>query len=177
MSEKWGILMRYQYQNKVELITGINTSLKKFLDAFNKVNEDKKNIKSDNMKYTPHQMLIVTAGWLEEILRWENEESQGTFKRINSGAKWGESIEVYEKYSLKYEGYSLTELLNVIKSLTGSLNDLIFQTNEIEFFEEGKRKWACSTIRCYSASEVIRLRVISTFDTFRYEIQRLGKIV
>lgn len=161
-----------QYQNKVDLITSINKILKKYVKSFETVKEEQRDILIESINYSPFQMLAITAGWIEQILEWENQEVSGCFNRTTKDFKWNDSSELFEKFYLKYKMKSLKELLDTVISSTEKLNQLILEIDEEDFFVEGKRKWANTTIKKNSASKIIRIKVIYNLNTFRIALTK-----
>lgn len=65
------------YSSKEELIFEIRKTFSKYIDEFDEIKEENKNLKFDEIDRTPAENLAYNLGWTTLLLKWENDELLG----------------------------------------------------------------------------------------------------
>lgn len=166
-----------EYKNREELILEISNRSKLFIEEFNGINENDKDLLMDGIDRTPAQMIAYQLGWMNLILDWEDKEQQGIpVITPTPDYKWNNLGGLYESFYKKYDAYTLTELCDMFVETEKKIIQLINTYTDIELFQQGGRKWASSTPSNWPIWKWIHINTVAPFKSFRTKIRKWKKL-
>lgn len=165
------------YNSKEELIDEIIKRKELFINEFESIKENEKDIIIDEIDRTPAQMISYQLGWMNLILFWEDENKKGIdVKTPSKDYKWNNLGGLYEDFYKQYEKYSLEELIDEFNNSVDKIIDLVKNLSDEEFFESDKRQWASSTKSNWPIWKWIHINTVAPFKTFRTKIRKWKKL-
>ncbi|MDG4973061.1 ClbS/DfsB family four-helix bundle protein [Lactococcus lactis] len=164
------------YTNKEELITEIKQRSQKYIAEFEKIPEDLRNRRTDEVDKTPSENLSYQLGWLSLLLGWKEEEKAGIeVQTLAEGYKWNNLGKLYEFF---YETYGQIKLIEQIQQLNDKVEELcswIDSLSEEELFKPEIRKWATTKAR-WPVYKWIHINTVAPFTNFRTKIRKWKKL-
>jgi hypothetical protein len=104
------------YESKKHLISEIEKTADLFINEFSDVKEEDKDKLIDGVDRTPAQMIAYQLGWLDLIMKWDKDESEGRpVVTPCEGYKWNSLGGLYRSFYDKFSSYSLAELQDLFK--------------------------------------------------------------
>lgn len=165
------------YNSKEELIDEIIKRKELFINEFESIKENEKDIIIDEVDRTPAQMISYQLGWMNLILFWEDENKKGIdVKTPSKDYKWNNLGGLYEDFYKQYEKYSLEGLIDEFNNSVDKIIDLVKNLSDEEFFESDKRQWASSTKSNWPIWKWIHINTVAPFKTFRTKIRKWKKL-
>lgn len=165
------------YNSKEELIDEIIKRKELFINEFESIKENEKDIIIDEIDRTPAQMISYQLGWMNLILFWEDENKKGIdVKTPSKDYKWNNLGGLYEDFYKQYEKYSLEGLIDEFNNSVDKIIDLVKNLSDEEFFESDKRQWASSTKSNWPIWKWIHINTVAPFKTFRTKIRKWKKL-
>ncbi|HCW52298.1 MAG TPA: cytoplasmic protein [Clostridium sp.] len=166
-----------EYKSKEDLIIEISNRSKLFIQEFDNINEQDKDVLLNGVDRTPAQMIAYQLGWMNLILHWEAQEKKGQIVVTPSpNYKWNNLGGLYESFYNQYDGYSLNELIHMFIETENKIIELINTYTDIEFFQPGGRKWASSTTSNWPIWKWIHTNTVAPFKSFRTKIRKWKKL-
>lgn len=165
------------YTNKEELITEIKQRYQKYIAGLQKIREDLRDRRTDEVDKTPSENLSYQLGWLSLLLGWEEEEKAGIevqtpaedYKRNNLGG-------LYQSF---YDAYGEETLDEQMQQLNKKVMDLCLWNETLtdkELFEPEQRKWATTKAK-WPLYKWVHINSVAPFTNFRTKIRKWKKIV
>lgn len=165
------------YNSKEELIDEIIKRKELFINEFESIKENEKDIIIDEVDRTPAQMISYQLGWMNLILFWEDENKKGIdVKTPSKDYKWNNLGGLYEDFYKQYEKYSLEGLIDEFNNSVDKIIDIVKNLSDEEFFESDKRQWASSTKSNWPIWKWIHINTVAPFKTFRTKIRKWKKL-
>lgn len=165
------------YNSKEELIDEIIKRKELFINEFESIKENEKDIIIDEIDRTPAQMISYQLGWMNLILFWEDENKKGIdVKTPSKDYKWNNLGGLYEDFYKQYEKYSLEGLIDEFNNSVDKIIDIVKNLSDEEFFESDKRQWASSTKSNWPIWKWIHINTVAPFKTFRTKIRKWKKL-
>lgn len=131
------------YTNKEELITEIKQRSQKYIAEFEKIPEDLRNRRTDEVDKTPSENLSYQLGWLSLLLGWKEEEKAGIeVQTLAEGYKWYNLGGLYQSFYDTYREETLDEQMQQLNKKVMDLCLWIETLTDKELFEPEQRKWA-----------------------------------
>ena len=85
------------YNNRLELKEEIKKTYTKFIEEFDNIPEDMKDLTADNVDRSPAENLAYQVGWTTLLLKWEQDERNGLeVKTPTEMFKWNQLGMLYQ---------------------------------------------------------------------------------
>lgn len=168
--------MRF-YTNKEELITEIKQRSQKYIAEFEKIPEDLRNRRTDEVDKTPSENLSYQLGWLSLLLGWKEEEKAGIeVQTLAEGYKWNNLGGLYQSFYDTYREETLDEQMQQLNKKVMDLCLWIETLTDKELFEPEQRKWATTKAK-WPLYKWVHINSVAPFTNFRTKIRKWKKIV
>ncbi|HHW31444.1 MAG TPA: ClbS/DfsB family four-helix bundle protein [Clostridiaceae bacterium] len=148
-----------------------------FVNEFLEVAEDDKDKPIEGVDRTPAQMIAYQLGWLDLIMKWDKDETEG--KQVITpceGYKWNNLGALYQSFYNRFSTYFLTELQALFKEKVLILVQWIDGFTEDELFKAGSRKWASSTPSNWPVWKWVHINTVAPFKSFRSKIRKWKRL-
>lgn len=165
-----------EYKNKEELLDELNKRAKLFINEFQEVQEEEKDIFVEGVDRTPAQIISYQLGWLHLVKSWDEDELSG--KEVfmpTKEYKWNNLGGLYRDFYKQYEDYSLEELIEEFDFLIEMYNKWIEELSEKELFQQGYRKWTGDKSN-WPMARWIHINSVAPFKTFRSRIRKWKRL-
>lgn len=165
-----------EYKNKEELLDELNKRAKLFINEFQEVQEEEKDIFVEGVDRTPVQIISYQLGWLRLVKSWDEDELSG--KEVfmpTKEYKWNNLGGLYRDFYKQYEDYSLEELIEEFDFLIDMYNKWIGELSEKELFQQGYRKWTGDKPN-WPMARWIHINSVAPFKTFRSRIRKWKRL-
>lgn len=165
------------YTNKEELITEIKQCSQKYIAEFEKIPEDLRNRRTDEVDKTPSENLSYQLGWLSLLLGWKEEEKAGIeVQTLAEGYKWYNLGGLYQSFYDTYREETLDEQMQQLNKKVMDLCLWIETLTDKELFEPEQRKWATTKAK-WPLYKWVHINSVAPFTNFRTKIRKWKKIV
>lgn len=165
------------YTNKEELITEIKQRYQKYIAEFEKIPEDLRNRRTDEVDKTPSENLSYQLGWLSLLLGWKEEEKAGIeVQTLAEGYKWNNLGGLYQSFYDTYREETLDEQMQQLNKKVMDLCLWIETLTDRELFEPDQRKWATTKAK-WPLYKWVHINSVAPFTNFRTKICKWKKIV
>ncbi|MCG1001573.1 ClbS/DfsB family four-helix bundle protein [Lactococcus lactis] len=165
------------YTNKEELITEIKQRSQKYIAEFEKIPEDLRNRRTDEVDKTPSENLSYQLGWLSLLLGWKEEEKAGIeVQTLAEGYKWNNLGGLYQSFYDTYREETLDEQMQQLNKKVMDLCLWIETLTDKELFEPEQRKWATTKAK-WPLYKWVHINSVAPFTNFRTKIRKWKKIV
>ncbi|MCT0437777.1 DfsB family protein [Lactococcus lactis] len=165
------------YTNKEELITEIKQRSQKYIAEFEKIPEDLRNRRTDEVDKTPSENLSYQLGWLSLLLGWKEEEKAGIeVQTLAEGYKWYNLGGLYQSFYDTYREETLDEQMQQLNKKVMDLCLWIETLTDKELFEPEQRKWATTKAK-WPLYKWVHINSVAPFTNFRTKIRKWKKIV
>lgn len=165
-----------EYKNKEELLDELNKRAKLFINEFQEVQEEEKDVFVEGVDRTPAQIISYQLGWLRLVKSWDEDELSG--KEVfmpTKEYKWNNLGGLYRDFYKQYEDYSLEELIEEFDFLIDMYNKWIEELSEKELFQQGYRKWTGDKPN-WPMARWIHINSVAPFKTFRSRIRKWKRL-
>lgn len=165
------------YTNKEELITEIKQRSQKYIAEFEKIPEDLRNRRTDEVDKTPSENLSYQLGWLSLLLGWKEEEKAGIeVQTLAEGYKWYNLGGLYQSFYDTYREETLDEQMQQLNKKVMDLCLWIETLTDKELFEPEQRKWATTKAK-WPLYKWIHINSVAPFTNFRTKVRKWKRIV
>lgn len=166
------------YTNKEELKVEIKKSFEKYVAEFDRIPEELKDKRLDEVDRTPAENLAYQVGWTTLLLQWEKDERNGL--KVNTPSdqfKWNQLGELYQWFNYTYAHLSLEELKARLKENIACIYIMIDTLSEEELFKPHMRVWADEATKTavWEVCKFIHVNTVAPFGTFRTKIRKWKK--
>lgn len=158
------------YTNKEELITEIKQRSQKYIAEFEKIPEDLRNRRTDEVDKTPSENLSYQLGWKEE------EKAGIEVQTLAEGYKWNNLGGLYQSFYDTYREETLDEQMQQLNKKVMDLCLWIETLTDKELFEPEQRKWATTKAK-WPLYKWVHINSVAPFTNFRTKIRKWKKIV
>lgn len=168
------------YADKEALKAEILKTYKKYIDEFNEIPEDLKDLKIDEVDRTPAENLAYQVGWTTLILKWESDELEGKeVKTPTETFKWNQLGALYQWFNDMYAGLTIEELTSRLNDNVYAICEMIDAMGNAVLFEPHMRKWADGATKkaVWEVYKFIHINTVAPFGTFRTKIRKWKRIV
>lgn len=166
------------YNSRLELKEEIKKTYTKFIEEFDNIPEDMKDLTADNVDRSPAENLAYQVGWTTLLLKWEQDERNGLeVKTPTEMFKWNQLGMLYQWFTDKYARMSLCELRVMLDMNIKKIFEMIDSMSDEEMFLPHKRKWADSATQSavWEVYKFIHINTVAPFGTFRTKIRKWKK--
>ncbi|MGD6771737.1 ClbS/DfsB family four-helix bundle protein [Staphylococcus simulans] len=168
------------YADKEALKAEILKTYKKYIDEFDEIPEDLKDLKIDEVDRTPAENLAYQVGWTTLILKWESDELKGKeVKTPTETFKWNQLGALYQWFNDMYAGLTIEELTSRLNDNVDAICEMIDAMGNAVLFEPHMRKWADGATKkaVWEVYKFIHINTVAPFGTFRTKIRKWKRIV
>lgn len=165
-----------QYNNQAELVEKIKFSYSRFINEFNDISEDQRNVLLVSVDRTPSQMLSYQLGWLTLLLSWEQQEKTGkTVITPTPDFKWNNLGGLYQQFYSDFGNQSLIAQREQLNHLVQQVCDWILTLSTDELFGLYQRNWANNKAQ-WPLWKWIHINTVAPFTNFRPKIRKWKKL-
>ncbi|MFQ6324403.1 ClbS/DfsB family four-helix bundle protein [Lactococcus garvieae] len=166
-----------EYKDKEELLSEIKLRYQKYIVEFERVPEELKDKRIDEVDKTPSENLSYQLGWISLILEWEEKERTGIIVQTPAeGYKWNNLGELYQLFYKTYGKESLSEQIKRLNKKVTELCAWVETLSDKELFEPDQRNWATTKAK-WPLYKWIHINTVAPFTNFRPKIRKWKKIV
>ena len=166
------------YTSKEELKDEIKKTYTKYIQEFDNIPEEMKDIRAVDGERTPAENLSYQVGWTTLILKWEEDERKGLEVETPSEKfKWNQLGLLYQWFTDSYAGMPIHRLRTMLDANIQGIFEMIDSMSNEELFLPHKRKWADNATKS-AVCEVykfIHINTVAPFGTFRTKIRKWKK--
>ena len=166
------------YNTKEELKEEIRKAYEKYIQEFEDIPEDFKDLRVEAVDRTPAENLAYQVGWTTLLLRWEEDERKGLpVKTPSEDYKWNQLGALYQWFTDTYAPLSLRELKERLNENMASIDAMIDSLSQEELFCPHMRKWADDATKTavWEVYKFIHVNTVAPFGTFRTKIRKWKK--
>lgn len=165
------------YESKQALITEIRKRADLFINEYSEITDSQKDSLYEGVDRTPSQMIAYQLGWMNLLLGWERQESEGrTVTTPHPEYRWNALGDLYQHFYDKYADYGLVELTSQFRE---TVDQVILMTESYcddDLFTAGGRAWAASTPANWPVWKWIHINTVAPFTSFRTKIRKWKKL-
>ena len=166
-----------EYKNKGALLAEIEKTYQLFDKEFDDIQDEKMNIRIQEVDKTPQEMIAYQLGWLNMVMGWEKAELEG--KKVITPSpdyKWNQLGPLYQHFYAEYSEHSLQELRTLFRKSIEKWCDWIDRLSDEELFTPNMRKWTVTNAN-WPMWKWIHINSIAPFKNFRAKIRKWKKHV
>jgi len=166
-----------EYKNKGAFLTEIKKTYQLFDKEFDDIQNEKMNIRIQEVDKTPQEMIAYQLGWLNMVMDWEKAELEG--KKVITPSpyyKWNQLGPLCQHFYARYSGYSLQELRTQFRKSIEEWCAWIDRLSDEELFTPNMRKWTVTNAN-WPMWKWIHINSVAPFKNFRAKIRKWKKHV
>lgn len=164
------------YESKDALIEAILASYHKFIQEFEQVKEEEKDLQVEGVDRSPSQMISYQLGWLNLLMSWEEQEQQGEqVVTPTPEYKWNQLGPLYQSFYENYQEDSLAKQIAELNQLVPLFCQWVANFSEEELFLPEKRQWATTQAK-WPIWKWVHINSVAPFTNFRPKIRKWKKI-
>lgn len=165
------------YVSKKQLVDEINKTAQLFIEEFDAISNDQKDMRVEGVDRTPAQMIAYQLGWLRLVKSWDDLELAGETPVLPAeGYKWNRLGELYQTFYDTYQVHPLTTLIALFKEEIKVWNQWLDSLTEEELFIKDARQWTIPYPKNWTVARFIHINSVAPFKTFRSKIRKWKKL-